>query len=91
MNNHQLDTLRGFARIDAALDEALAESFPASDPVAISFPHAVALPPAAEIDPPTKTTVWKMVEASRLRGIVVWRLSNCSRRTKSDHYMKRQN
>lgn len=28
--------------LEAALDEALAESFPASDPVAISFPCAVA-------------------------------------------------
>jgi len=29
------------AHDDAALDEALAESFPASDPVAISFPPPV--------------------------------------------------
>lgn len=26
---------------EAALDEALKESFPASDPIAVSFPHAV--------------------------------------------------
>jgi hypothetical protein len=33
--------LSDFAHDDAALDEALMESFPASDPVAISFPGAV--------------------------------------------------
>ena len=30
--------------VDAALDEALSESFPASDPVAISFPPPVGHP-----------------------------------------------
>jgi hypothetical protein len=35
---------------DAALDEALIESFPASDPVAVSFPHAVELSPSGSID-----------------------------------------
>ena len=33
---------------DAALDEALTESFPASDPVAVSFPHAVDLAPGKD-------------------------------------------
>jgi len=41
MNKHQPDSLHGFSHMDSALDEALKESFPASDPIAISFPHAV--------------------------------------------------
>jgi len=34
----------GSSHLDAALDEALAESFPASDPVAIGCAHPVKLP-----------------------------------------------
>jgi hypothetical protein len=43
MNKYHPDSPLGLAHSDAALDEALAESFPASDPIAISFPRAVGL------------------------------------------------
>lgn len=43
MEEGPLDNALTLARQDVALDEALAESFPASDPVAISFPQAVTL------------------------------------------------
>jgi hypothetical protein len=39
---------------EAALDAALAESFPASDPIAISCPLAVASPPAKIVMLPWK-------------------------------------
>jgi hypothetical protein len=40
-----------FTHIDAALDEALKQSFPASDPIAISFPHAVSHRPKVPAAP----------------------------------------
>jgi hypothetical protein len=42
MNKHRTSMSIGHDHLDAALDAALAESFPASDPVVISFPAAVA-------------------------------------------------
>jgi hypothetical protein len=42
MNKHRINKSIEHDRLDAALDAALAESFPASDPVAISCPVAVA-------------------------------------------------
>jgi len=43
MKTNNTDVRHGNDHQDAALDAALAESFPASDPVAISFPAAVRL------------------------------------------------
>jgi hypothetical protein len=46
----------GIDRMDAALDEALEESFPASDPIAISCTSAVARVFDKPIAPPWKRT-----------------------------------
>jgi hypothetical protein len=54
MNKNDPGSSREAAHIDAALDEALAQSFPASDPVAVSFPGAVDLAPGEVDAPPEK-------------------------------------
>ncbi len=57
MNKNRTDTPIGFDHADAALDAALEESFPASDPVAISFPNAVDLAPKRIIARPWRLLV----------------------------------
>ena len=50
-------------RVEAALDEALAESFPASDPIAISFPDAVSVVTETPVTPlPEEDSEKKPVE-----------------------------
>ncbi|PRC91942.1 hypothetical protein [Solimicrobium silvestre] len=43
MKNKPLHSSEKLVHLDAILDEALTESFPASDPIAVSFPRAVDL------------------------------------------------
>jgi hypothetical protein len=64
MNKIHTDIQHGIDHMDAALDAALAESFPASDPVAINFAAAVDQAPKRIARLPWRISAWKSADCA---------------------------